>query len=187
MAWLHRNYEQVIGQGVCANETCVEVQLGENSRLMVIYVVTQGCYSDYRIVSVWSDKAEAERAVATIGPESDDKYDGARVEEYELNTGVYIPQFVGAMNANGDVERMEIDEDCWFGKTQLVFSGTKKTTQLQFAIRAKTPKHAVKRVNEIRAQLIATDKWEEIEGRLKEKAVQNEIDGRGSYRVSEEI
>lgn len=46
-----------------------------------VYVVTKGCYSDYHIVSVWSDKEKAEKIA---------KYwsygcDSAEVEEWELD------------------------------------------------------------------------------------------------------
>jgi hypothetical protein len=46
-----------------------------------VYVVTQGAYSDYRIVAVFDNQATAERHAANL---STDAYDTAEVETYTI-------------------------------------------------------------------------------------------------------
>lgn len=48
---------------------------------MKVYIVTKGIYSDYRIVSVWTDKEKAEKMAKYYSCD----YDEAQVEEYNLD------------------------------------------------------------------------------------------------------
>ena len=54
---------------------------------MKYYAITKGTYSDYHIITITADKEKAKM----IAKWHSDRYDDARVEEYEDNIEVQIP------------------------------------------------------------------------------------------------
>ena len=48
---------------------------------MIIYVITKGCYSDYRICAVTEDKERADALVKLFS----DSFDNAQIEEYDTD------------------------------------------------------------------------------------------------------
>ena len=126
------------------------------------YVLTEGEYSDYHIVGVYSTKENAEAVKRWIVAEDDDSYIASLIdiEEYELDPGVdAIRQGLNAyrtqMSWDGTTDgvyRVDADYDResfigskieanWWGVSGQVF--------------ARDEQHAVKIVNEKRAQMIA--------------------------------
>lgn len=102
-----------------------------------VYVVTQGEYSDYRIIGLFSSKDKADQLIASYPPSC---YSGQpRVEEYELDK-VGIPKgerlFRVSICVEGGVGRMET------------------------YVWAKDKQHAAKIANERRVQTIANSTWE---------------------------
>lgn len=53
-----------------------------------VYLVTAGCYSDYRIEAAFSTKQHAEEFAAKYNSDRSDNYETAEVEEYELDAEV---------------------------------------------------------------------------------------------------
>ena len=52
---------------------------------MKFYVITKGCYSDYRIIAVTTDKEKAEK----LREYCSDEYEEAIIEEFEDNSIIY--------------------------------------------------------------------------------------------------
>ncbi len=63
---------------------------------MKLYVVTEGVYSDYHIVCIFSDKSKAENYVKYHA--ADSYFDGLNIEEYELEDDKYVPITSGYHN-----------------------------------------------------------------------------------------
>lgn len=56
---------------------------------MKIYVITKGCYSDYHICTVTTNKEEAETLAETFT----DRYDTATIEEYDTENNAEIIKY----------------------------------------------------------------------------------------------
>jgi hypothetical protein len=122
------------------------------------YVVTDGDYSDYRIVAVFDDKELASKFV--------EKYGGS-IEEYDVNPARYEIEnkysvFRIEMNKNGDTK--EIDSHCDVSNFNRAINKEtynpyyNKNLMLTYVI-AKNEKSAVKIANERRIQMIANNEW----------------------------
>lgn len=123
---------------------------------MKIYIVTDGIYSNYHVVGVYSTQEAAERAKVLYASDND-------IEEFELDAMPDTPNdrlypYEVSIHKDGnvaDVCRLSVVEswypDRWFRS----FSNA-----VVFIIRAQDEKHAVKIANEKRAHLIASGEWE---------------------------
>lgn len=131
--------------------------------MSTIYVVTDGCYSDFHVEGIFDDKAVADALVEHLN--GHDKDGDSYVTEYVLNerapeirekrfqfyvsmqrdgTSYVSPEF----NYNDDPLHMKhspfpTDKSCLAG---IVYASSKE--------------HAVKIVNERRTQLIAQNEWD---------------------------
>ena len=120
--------------------------------MTTIYVVTEGCYSDYSICGVYSTKEKAEHA-KVVWLDSD-------IEEYELddlesksNMFFYEVQ----MDVNGNTRKVSKTRptiDAWWP-----CGGMQGDGFCSFFMWADNEKHAVKIANERRVQLIASNDW----------------------------
>ena len=130
-----------------------------------VFVVTSGCYSDYHIVGIYDTREKADQLVKTL--------DDGNVEEHvlnpfitEINKGLSI--FTVEMKANGDTIRVE-RERCAPGDWDYSYKLTatiepiccwkeRNNAETIFGkqVFARDEKHAVKIVNELRAQKLAT-------------------------------
>lgn len=140
--------------------------------MSIVYAISAGSYSDYRIVAVFSSEEKANEFMRLV-PDPD--YNG--IEVYELDSKVpdlikhgYSPWFV-LMLRDGTTERSErrdIDRftaeymDCriWKRSTASAYRGCGVPDCLEATVWAKTGKQAIKIVNEKRAQLIASGEWD---------------------------
>lgn len=113
-----------------------------------VWIVTAGCYSDYHIVAVFDNKEQADALVAHIGHSSDDT-----VEEWTLND----PKYCGPLD--WWYVHMELDGDRARAEGSTGPGDSKDTYHSREAIwgycRAKDEQHAIKIMNERRAQLLA--------------------------------
>lgn len=76
-----------------------------------VYVVTEGCYSDYHIEAIFSDKNKADIHAALLN--STPGRDGAEVEEYELDdveidTNKKVIHYAVVGYCRGEVQRVNI-------------------------------------------------------------------------------
>lgn len=143
----------------------------------IIYIVTQGEYSDYQIVCVFDDKEIAARYAEPFGC-------GVAIEEYTLNEYADQAQsgrfpFSVHVWKDGDGARAypvnQRDEVAWsIGRT------SKPTTYqeegmgrhrfvpgdlvevLRGVVMARDEAHAIKIANERRTQLLATGEWDRL-------------------------
>ena len=122
---------------------------------MLIYIVTEGEYSDYRILAVFDKREYAEEFCG------DDSWRG--IEEYVVNPTVFGDERYSAfkviMQKNGDseVEDGDIREADRKNDTFEARMGRGPDPILNCTVMARDKQHAVKIVNERRTQLI--DRW----------------------------
>lgn len=132
-----------------------------------VWLIEQGCYSDYYVVGVFSSKVNAELVCGKI----QDEYDKPKVVEWELDLDVaelsrgHTP-FLVHMWRDGTVERGEpreysgygLEREPWLWRDR---RASERGRKLVMTVLAKDLRHAVKIVNEHRVRLIAEGQWEE--------------------------
>ncbi len=121
-----------------------------------VYIVTQGSYSDYRIVGVFDTKERAELFIESFY---------GRIEVYDLNpheeklSNGYKSYRV-YMDEKGSTEEYGVSvgngksDDCWFADYNQVDG-----VVIVCNVWAKDEKHAIKITNEKRIQHIANNTW----------------------------
>lgn len=140
---------------------------------MKVYAVNSGCYSDYKIVAIFSSKKLAQEFMGAVKSQ----YSGYNdIEEYELNpkTADLINRGYSVWNVHmlkdGSTERVErketdtydvsnIGATIWHRSTAPAYVGMNKQDILTAHVWAKTKKQAVKITNEHRARMIASNEW----------------------------
>jgi len=126
--------------------------------MKTIYVVTTGTYSDYKIDSVFDSK---ELAQSYIDSFSTSGWYKMSIEEFKLNPFEkqvkegYLPYFL-RMTKEGKCTQINICDSSFELGEKPFFDVDDKICHKIFA---KDEKHAIKILNEIRAQLVATNKW----------------------------
>ena len=127
---------------------------------MKVYVLGDGCYSDYAIRGICSTKKKAIELKEKFGFEHDP-------EEFELDSLELIPSkpvFFVRMDKEGnttEVESRRTDDYGWYN-VMCAFEkefGFDADEDLYMTVFADDKKHAVKIVNEKRGRLIANNKW----------------------------
>ena len=119
---------------------------------MKLYMVTDGRYSDYRVLGIFSTQEKADRAVQLYASEND-------IEEIELDEMPEAPKgmlyYLVRMDAQGEsfVYRISVEHARAFDWQPC------STTMVSFYVWASDETHAVKIANEKRAMLMATGQW----------------------------
>lgn len=122
-----------------------------------VYIVTEGCYSDYQIIAAFSDKDKADRYAGI--------HDDAEVEEWALDEPESEwPVVKVMMRENGNVhEHYAYSGDCTgfekFLKWTIPPVYNKTEFILSWVVRTHDPQHAYKVVAEKHAEIIAADAW----------------------------
>lgn len=139
-----------------------------------VWVIEQGTYSDYRVVGVFSIKAKAERILEALKVSKDTYYDEPTIAEWPLNPGfaqinARLDQWRVLMLRDGSVEdakqvalssyNLDGAEHLWERTKAPAYAGKGVPDALDVVVWAKDKKHAIKIVNERRAQMIATEQW----------------------------
>ena len=126
-----------------------------------IFIVTQGDYSDYRIIGVFSTEENANGFIALTSGYN------MEVEEYNIdellesfnplrfNTAYYVQ-----MQRDGDVLSVGVEDEVWALQKALKCEYDVGRNKLCMYVIAKTKQHAVKIVNEKRVQLISGVGWD---------------------------
>jgi hypothetical protein len=118
-----------------------------------VWIVTDGCYSDYKIVAVFSEQETAEICAKAQGPDG-------RAEEWDLDTGAeqyrqgLVRWYVG-IYADGATWMAQVGEA---GRDGFYVRPNAKTG-LVTSMWAKDKEHAVKIANERRAFYVANNLW----------------------------
>ena len=139
--------------------------------MTTIYVVTQGDYSDYSIVGVFSSKEEAQKVVEL---ENNDSYDDAKIEEYELDDPSLSRVRIRIdMHKDGTVvSALPVNSGAGF-------RGWKNEEVMTWIARTDDVQRAVKKTNEMRTIILAKNLWRSRDSYsffrgLSEKAKDNE-------------
>lgn len=123
-----------------------------------VYIVTDGCYSDYRIVGVFSNKRDAKEYA---------KRHGMEVEEFPIDVANEIPNGYDIYYVGGDLGgtlhaiKTDISE---YTEVDKPYVGSKRRDgNRNFTVRVlgKTNEHAVKVASEIMAQVIINHKYKD--------------------------
>lgn len=132
--------------------------------MTTIYLVTDGQYSDYRVLSAHSTRELAERAKELANADND-------IEEYDIDPELpqtppgRLPWYV-AMNRDGSAEYTRRAEVDGFTPEVGFSSGTHRdppgTWRMHIECWARDEAHAVKIANEHRAALVAADLWPSV-------------------------
>lgn len=139
--------------------------------MTTIYVVTQGEYSDYGIVGVFSSKEMAEE-VAVL--ENNDSWQDARIEEYELNDPA-----LSRIRIRVDMQKDGTVVSALPVNSGAGFRGYKNEETMIWIARTDDVQRAVKKTNEMRTLLLANNLWRSRESYsffrgLSEKAKKDE-------------
>lgn len=128
-----------------------------------VWMVTEGEYSDYRVVGVFSTEERAKKFVATFPRDSRWFTHGQDIEEVPLdpaldqvNAGMLV--YFVRMSRDGVASDVEHVSPRFTEPTYLNW-GWDVRGNLYMSVWATDPTHAVKIVNEYRAQLIANNEW----------------------------
>lgn len=155
------------------------------SGVMIVYLVTDGEYSDYRVKGVASTMEIAEEMKKLNGALND-------IEEYNMDelpphpAGMYhyrVPMDRdGGVSAPkhglGGVRLMECDDDTrttrakYYMEHAPIYSRDDKERGLVVECWARDEKHAIKIANDIRTQVVASGEWDALrlyEGKITEK------------------
>ena len=138
-----------------------------------IWVVEQGSYSDYRVVGVFTSKANAQIVVDKL-KSAEYYYDEPTIAEWPLNPAVEelnagLDHWRVLMLKDGTTERcdksdmpsynIEGSTQIWRRSTAPAYKGQGVQDALDATVWATDAKHAVKIVNEQRIQMIAGGQW----------------------------
>lgn len=126
---------------------------------MKIYSVSKGEYSDYKVMALYSNKEYAEGICNRIRRYY--KYDRPFVEEFTLDENLEILKkgyniYFLRMDREGNASGIEITGDI----DNIGDWGFDIHNKLYMYVLAKDEKHAIKIVNDKRAELIANNEWE---------------------------
>lgn len=131
---------------------------------MKVYVLTCGEYSDYRIIATTVDKAVAEKLAETFGLE---------IEDFDALTDASVADLKGLnhytlhMYKNGKVEynvMKNVPPDEFsihpvYRIRDMNLAGADSRPRMIISLWARSPNHAIKAANEIRVQLIASERF----------------------------
>ena len=135
--------------------------------MKTVWMIEDGCYSDYHIVGVYSTKKNAEFIQHRIGGDIKERQLNPGIAQ--LHYGLNLYQVLMARNGNIEaIEQRDMDhynlEDkvtmwLWERTKAPAYKGKNICDVLHATVWAKDIKHAVKIVNEKRTQFIAEGKW----------------------------
>lgn len=121
-----------------------------------VYLVTDGYYSDYRVLGVYATMEKAEQAKLLYAADND-------IEEYELDVVPDSPPglvpFVVTITVSGDVRTIYRESADQFSPRWHVANWDGNLNGL-FYMWARDEQHAVKIANEWRAQIAALGLWD---------------------------
>jgi hypothetical protein len=136
-----------------------------------VWVIEQGAYSNYRVVGVFSSKANADLVAKAVN--GSDNYDEAKVSKWELDPAVSelnagLSMFYVTMAKDGTTERAAAaglvsyyisgEMSVWKRSEAPAYKGKNVQDAVNCTVWAKDGKHAVKIANEFRTQMIALGK-----------------------------
>lgn len=133
----------------------------------MIYGVSSGEYSDYRILAMFDCRDKAQKYINRWGSRD---YDDMNIEEYELNPSIdeinsNLDFYSVSMNYEGVVNNIRNDGIPRESVSRVSYCRDHRTKNKFLLVDcfAKDEKHAIKITNEKRTLGIAMNKWAELE------------------------
>ena len=137
--------------------------MGKGGVMTKVYIVTNGEYSDYHIVNVFSDKGKAEKYVKAIYGINDEvcieEYD---VDKYPKQIDKKLKHWWVEMLKNGEVDGCMVSDSHKYSDCRYYILNnfmTEHVDYLNVFCWAKDKQHAIKIANEKRAMLVASNLW----------------------------
>lgn len=127
----------------------------------IVFLVTHGNYSDYKVCAVFTEKALAEKYINSF---EENSYEDFRIENYILNpynkelSNDYKPYFL-RMTREGKCTEIIIKDSSFGFESGDIDFGFDINKNMYISIFAKDEIHAIKIANEKRVQLLANNKW----------------------------
>lgn len=139
-----------------------------------VWVIERGSYSDYKVVGVFTSKENADDMAAMIN-KAETHGEPATVAEWPLDPAIkelragFLPYHVWMLR-DGTTERCKRCDvsiynienetpEIWRRSRAPAYKGQGIEDCISITVWAKDDKHAVKIVNEMRAQMIASNRW----------------------------
>lgn len=124
--------------------------------MTTLYMVTDGCYSDYRICGIYSTPEKAAHAKLLFNADNE-------IEEIELDAVPSTPPGLlpwnVKMDKNGNTDRVYRDSAETSPSYEWAPYGDAYASFVLFRIWARDEDHAIKIANEKRVALIASGEW----------------------------
>ncbi len=117
--------------------------------MKTVYVVTSGCYSDYRIEALFEKKEDAEALASVLS-------DSNGVDEWDVNKQKITPVWHITMKINGDMAEDYGEPTAGIEMEETIFW---EPEVVSFHIKADTLERAVKVANERRAIILSHNLW----------------------------
>ena len=126
----------------------------------VVYVVTEGTYSDYHICGIFTTQENAEEYISVFF--KDDRWSEYRIEEHDLNP--YMAKFEEGLKPYF----VRIDKEGKIDKVETTRFTDDQTHKVRFSsfneymivyCWARDPEHAIKIAGERRTRVLAADAW----------------------------
>lgn len=142
----------------------------------VVFLLTAGCYSDKRILGIFSSLEMADAVKRRLDEPSENEsvykcYDTNDIESYTLDEFAELGSkdywfWTVDMGRDGTVHLASKEPDDTVFPYAMPYNGVKYTytNGLLFTVCARNQEHAIKIVNERRAMLIAANLWKEDDG-----------------------
>lgn len=135
-----------------------------------VYLITEGEYSDYHIIGVFSTKEIAQTMI---------EYVGGEVEEFELDPGVnkiHQGRRLTYIGIRRDGSVTSIQHESGLDVSARLVLGFRYSPELQVKCWAKDFAHAVHIAGEVRRLLIAENLWPASIGEYNDHPLHNELD-----------
>lgn len=135
---------------------------------MKIYLVSQGCYSDYRIIAAFSTEEKAKAYVKHLGDSDDEDILEFDVDSETFQNPRGLNRFTLQMKRDGSLvygvtDRGSVKEEKPQGPKweplAKVWVDENSECYMRFEVEAKDKEHALKIANEKRTELISADIW----------------------------
>ncbi|SDZ81979.1 hypothetical protein SAMN05192529_102126 [Arachidicoccus rhizosphaerae] len=138
---------------------------------MKIYIVTDGCYSDYSIRGVFTTKENAEKFIRaySFDEPSIEEYESDNLNEEIQNGNTCFVVFIDKDGNNAKAEKSNTDYGDYRDYVGKAYIDEKKffgndyshNARIRNTVWAKDEKHAIKIANERRIRVLAEGRWNE--------------------------
>ena len=131
--------------------------------MATIYIITDGSYSDYHIVTVFSTRELAEKFIALYPDMNDDNIEEYELDKFETQLKDGLLLYNVSMYRDGETRNVDMgtmDNDTDTQKNTMFREWNTVTWFMSCNMFATDEQHAVKIANERRTAFIASGEWD---------------------------